>query len=238
MSTTTPADASTPATARLLVIDDEPMVREVVTRYLEHDGHRVTVASDGATALRELGEQTFDLIVLDLMLPAVDGFSLLREVRLAGSTPVIVLTARGDEADRIRGLQEGADDYVVKPFSPRELAARVASVLRRTGATPSTDRLRFGALEIDEGTREIRLAGAVIEVTRREFDLLTFLAHAPRQVFSRTQLLEQVWDSSPEWQDPATVTVHIGHLRQKLEADPGQPRRLVTVRGVGYRFEP
>jgi len=222
----------------VLVVDDEPMVREVVTRYLEQEGYTVTVAADGAAALRLLEQHAVDLVVLDLMLPEIDGLSVLRELRQDGAIPVIVLTARGDEGDRIHGLQLGADDYVVKPFSPRELIARVASVLRRTAPTDPRAPLLFGDLRIDEVTREVFVADEPIVLTRREFDLLTFLAHAPRQVFTRAQLLTHVWDSSAEWQDPATVTVHIGHLRQKLEPDPSQPRWLVTVRGVGYRFEP
>lgn len=222
----------------MLVVDDEPMVREVITRYLENDGHQVTVVADGGEALRLSLQVPFDLIVLDLMLPSVDGLSVLRELRRRSGTPVIVLSARGDEADRVLGLELGADDYVVKPFSPREITARVASVLRRSHQPAPSARLRFGELTIDEATREVHVGGVPVDLTRREFDLLAFLAHAPRQVFSRAQLLEHVWDSSPEWQDPATVTVHIGHLRQKIEADPGRPRRLVTIRGVGYRFEP
>lgn len=224
--------------ARLLVVDDEPMVREVVTRYLEQDGHTVTVVPDGAAALQAVSGAEFDLVVLDLMLPHVDGLSVLAELRRERATPVIVLTARGEEEDRIRGLQLGADDYVVKPFSPRELVARVTSVLRRVGTPAHHGVLRFDGVEIDEAAREVRRDGRTIELTRKEFDLLAFLARAPRQVFTRAQLLQQVWDSSPDWQDPATVTVHIGHLRQKLERDPAQPERLVTVRGVGYRFEP
>lgn len=231
-----PATAAPPA--RLLVVDDEPMVREVVTRYLQQDGHTVTVVADGAAALQSLAAGEFDLIVLDLMLPHVDGLSVLAELRRERTTPVIVLTARGEEEDRIRGLQLGADDYVVKPFSPRELVARVTSVLRRVGTPDQHGVLRFDGVEIDETAREVRRDGRTIELTRKEFDLLAFLARAPRQVFTRAQLLQQVWDSSPEWQDPATVTVHIGHLRQKLERDPARPERLVTVRGVGYRFEP
>jgi DNA-binding response OmpR family regulator len=223
--------------ARVLLVDDEPMVREVVTRYLEHDGHTVTVAADGAGALQQLDQRRFDLVVLDLMLPSVDGLTILRALRSRSGTPVIVLTARGDEGDRVLGLELGADDYVVKPFSPRELAARVASVLRRAGTPAPREMLRFDGLEIDERTREVRVDGVAVQLTRREFDLLAFLAHAPRQVFTRAQLLDHVWDSSIEWQDPATVTVHIGHLRQKIERDAGLPRWLVTVRGVGYRFE-
>ncbi len=224
--------------AKLLVVDDEPMVREVVTRYLEQDGHAVTVDGDGAAALQALAGATFDLVVLDLMLPHVDGLSVLAELRREHTTPVIVLTARGEEEDRIRGLQLGADDYVVKPFSPRELVARVTSVLRRAGPPAHGGVVRFDDLEIDETAREVRCGGQIIELTRREFDLLAFLARAPRQVFTRAQLLQHVWQSSPDWQDPATITVHIGHLRQKLEVDPARPVRILTVRGVGYRFEP
>jgi len=232
-------DAQEPVTkVRVLVVDDEPMVREVVTRYLERDGYLVDAVADGATALDLTERIAFDLVVLDLMLPAEGGLDVLSTLRRRGHTPVILLSARGDEGDRVLGLELGADDYVVKPFSPRELSARVRSVLRRATAPPAASALRFGDLEIDSVTREVRVAGQVVAVTRREFDLLHYLASAPRQVFTRAQLLAQVWDSSPEWQDPATVTVHVGHLRQKLEADPGRPRRLVTVRGVGYRFEP
>lgn len=216
------------------------MVREIVTRYLEQDGHDVVDVADGEAALAHLGRDRFDLVVLDLMLPAVDGLSVLNEIRRTSDTPVIVLTARGEESDRLLGFDLGADDYVVKPFSPRELARRVTSILRRASTPPTVEEqtLRFDGLEIDERAREVRVDGEPIDLTRREFDLLAFLACSPRQVFSRAQLLIHVWDSSPEWQDPATVTVHVGHLRQKVERDPSEPRWLVTVRGVGYRFEP
>lgn len=223
---------------RVLVVDDEPMVCEVVTRYLERDGYAVTAAADGAAALELAEQRTFDLVVLDLMLPAVTGLDVLAELRRRGDTPVIVLTARSDEGDRVLGLESGADDYVVKPFSPRELTARVRSVLRRTTTPPGGEQLHFDGLRIDPVAREVWVAECQVELTRREFDLLVFLARAPRQVFTRAQLLAQVWDSSSDWQEPATVTVHIGHLRHKLEADPRRPRWLTTVRGVGYRFEP
>lgn len=236
-----------PASARLLVIDDEPMVREVVTRYLEQDGHRVTVAPDGATALRELARGTFDLIVLDLMLPAVDGFSVLREVRLAGPTPVIVLTARGDEADRIRGLQEGADDYVVKPFSPRELVERVRAILRRYEApapAPTTDTapetappvLRVGDLELDPGRYRVTRSGEEIELTRVEFRLLQALMSAPGRVQTREGLLARVYDDEPDVID-RVIDIHVGKLRRKLEHDPSSPTLIRTVRGVGYRLD-
>ncbi len=171
--------------AELLVIDDEPMVREVVSRYLEQDDHRVTTVADGPSARDALAHHSFDLIVLDLMLPGVDGLSILRELRRTDHAPVIVLTARGDETDPILGLELGADDYVVKPFSPRELAARVASVLRRSGSKTPTGVLQYGSIRIDQTTREVHVDGALVELTRREFDLLALLANAPRQVFTR-----------------------------------------------------
>lgn len=224
---------------RILVVDDEPMVREVVADYLTDAGYVVETLADGDSARVALRAGLPDLVVLDVMLPGRDGLSLLRELRQTSvDVPVILLTARSDEVDRIQGLDDGADDYVVKPFSPRELVARIQSVLRRAVRTGPTDPLTFDGLSIDPATREVRAAGRVVELTRREFDLLLHLAANPRQVFSRAQLLESVWDSSPEWQDPATVTVHIRRLRTKIENDPDEPRRIVTMWGVGYRFEP
>jgi DNA-binding response OmpR family regulator len=222
----------------ILVVDDEPMVREVVAAYLTREGFTVAEAADGRTAL-ELIERTHpDLVVLDVMLPEIDGFSVLTEVRKTTGVPVILLTARTEETDRVLGLELGADDYVVKPFSPRELAARVRSVLRRTRQDPAPHRLDFDGLTIDGTTREVVVDGTGVELTPKEFDLLAFLAASPRQVFSRGQLLEQVWESSPDYQDPSTVTVHIRRLRQKIETDPNEPRWLTTIWGVGYRFEP
>jgi DNA-binding response OmpR family regulator len=223
---------------RVLVVDDEPMVREVVAAYLAREGFSVTEAADGRAALELIGSSRPDLVVLDVMLPEVDGFSVLTEVRRVADVPIILLTARTDETDRVLGLELGADDYVVKPFSPRELAARVRSVLRRTRHSPAPQRLEFDGLTIDGSTREVVVGAATVELTPKEFDLLAFLAGSPRQVFSRGQLLEQVWDSSPDYQDPSTVTVHIRRLRQKIEVDPDAPRWLATVWGVGYRFEP
>jgi DNA-binding response OmpR family regulator len=222
----------------VLVVDDEPMVREVVTTYLERDGLRVTSAADGAAALRTLDVARPDLVILDLMLPKVDGLSVLAHLRKTTDLPVIVLTARGEEPDRVLGLELGADDYVVKPFSPRELVARVRSVLRRSQPTVSAARIVHGDLMIDGASRETTVAGETIALTAREFDLLAFLAASPRQVFRRSELLEHVWDSSADYQDPSTVTVHIRRLRHKIEPDPDQPRHLVTVWGVGYRFDP
>jgi DNA-binding response OmpR family regulator len=225
----------------VLVVDDEPMVREVVARYLELDGFRVHEAADGAAALSWLADHRPDLVVLDIMLPGIDGLSILRQLRAVGEIPVILLTARAEEVDRIIGLELGADDYVVKPFSARELAARVRSVLRRAApkiGTSCETALDFGRLRIEPLTREVTVDGKRVDLTPKEFDLLVVLASSPRQVFSRRQLLEQVWDSTPEYQDAATVTVHVGRLRQKLELNPEEPRWISTAWGVGYRFEP
>jgi DNA-binding response OmpR family regulator len=227
--------------APVLVVDDEPMVREVVARYLEQDGFTVHELGDGDRAIEWLGTHQPSLVVLDVMLPGVDGLSILRAIREHGDVPVILLTARAEEIDRVVGLELGADDYVVKPFSPRELAVRVRNLLRRaTTSAPAITGgpLRFGELTIDAATREASVAGRPVPLTPKEFDLLNHLASAPRQVFNRRQLLEHVWGSSPDYQDPATVTVHVGRLRQKLEADPEHPRWIVTAWGVGYRFEP
>jgi two-component system, OmpR family, phosphate regulon response regulator PhoB len=236
-----PDDVQQSATAAaVLVVDDEPMVREVVARYLERDGHRVHEVGDGDAAMRWLAANDPALVVLDVMLPGSDGLTILRAVREAGDVPVILLTARADEIDRVVGLELGADDYVVKPFSPRELAVRVRNLLRRTSAAPTRagSVLEFGPLRIDPTAREVSVEDAVVALTPKEFDLLLVLARSPRQVFTRRQLLEQVWSSAPEYQDPATVTVHVGRIRQKLEPRPESPRWIVTAWGVGYRFEP
>jgi DNA-binding response OmpR family regulator len=224
--------------SRILVVDDEPMVLEVVTTYLERDGYQVTTASSGAEAIAAISGSRPDLVVLDVMLPEIDGFDILGRIRRSSDTPVILLTARTEETDRVLGLELGADDYVVKPFSPRELAARVRSVLRRAQPRRAGEVFEFDDLRIDGISREVSLAGEIVATTPKEFDLLVFLAGSPRQVFSRAQLLEQVWDSSADYQDPSTVTVHVRRLRQKLEADAENPRWLHTVWGVGYRFEP
>lgn len=222
---------------RILVVDDEPTVREVVVRYLERDGFRVDQAADGPSATESLAHRP-DLVVLDIMLPAGNGLSLLRTIRLTSNVPVILLTSRSEEADRIVGLELGADDYVVKPFSPRELAARVRSVLRRTRHQSAASRMEFDGLVIDPPLREVQLSGNVVQMRPKEFDVLAFLAASPRQVFSRGQLLEQVWNSPTEFQDLSTVTVHIRRIRQKIESDPLHPRWITTVWGIGYRFEP
>lgn len=224
----------------VLVVDDEPTVREVVVGYLRRDGHDVQEAADGSTALELIESRTFDLVVLDMMLPGVNGLDILRRIRSKGDMPVIMLTARSEESDRVAGLELGADDYVVKPFSPRELAARVNGVLRRAApkAAPLGGTIEFDGLVIDNRAREVRVDSNLVDLTPKEFDVLAHLAASPRQVFSRADLLRDVWDSSPDWQDPATVTVHVRRIRNKIEADPENPRRITTVWGVGYRFEP
>jgi DNA-binding response OmpR family regulator len=229
------------APGTVLVVDDEDIVREVVCTYLEREGYTTLQASAGRSALSLIESEQPDLIVLDVMLPEVDGYTVLAELRRRADVPVILLTARTEETDRVLGLELGADDYVVKPFSPRELVARVRTVLRRSGRLESsapTALLEFDGLEIDGRSREVRVDGEPVELTAREFDLLAFLAAAPKQVFSRSQLLEQVWDSSADWQDASTVTVHIRRIRRKIERDPNEPRWIATVWGVGYRFEP
>jgi DNA-binding response OmpR family regulator len=225
----------------VLVVDDEPTVREVVANYLRRDGHEVVEAADGSTAVELVESRAFDLVVLDMMLPGVNGLDILRRIRQMGDMPVIMLTARAEESDRVAGLELGADDYVVKPFSPRELAARVNGVLRRVAPRPGAStpaRLEYGSLVIDQRAREVLLGGELVELTPKEFEVLAHLASSPREVFSRADLLRDVWQSSPDWQDPATVTVHVRRIRNKIETDPENPRWISTVWGVGYRFEP
>jgi DNA-binding response OmpR family regulator len=221
---------------RILLVDDEPRIREVVANYLRRDGYLVQTADDGASARRGLSEFAPHLVVLDLMLPAVSGFEVLAEIRRNGDLPVIVLTARSEEADRVAGLELGADDYVVKPFSPRELVARVRTVLRRSAPKPPSGPVEYEGVEVDVSRRVATVDGNPVELTAKEFDLLAFLVAHARQVFSRNDLLERVWGSSAEWQDPATVTVHIRRIRQKVEPDPQNPVRVQTVWGIGYRF--
>jgi DNA-binding response OmpR family regulator len=223
---------------RVLVVDDEPTVREVVAHYLERDGYVVHQLDRGDLVAEAVKTFQPDLIVLDIMLPGLSGLDVLRAIG-PNRVPVIMLTARVEEADRVLGLELGADDYVTKPFSPRELVARVRSVLRRTQASASVEEtLRFDDLTIERASREVTVGTDLVALTAKEFDLLAHLATSPRQVFSRSQLLRDVWDSSPEYQDPATVTVHVRRLRHKIEANPESPRWITTVWGVGYRFEP
>ncbi len=222
--------------ARVLVVDDDHTVREVVVSYLRAHRHEVVEAADGETALRVMRETPADLVVLDLMLPGIDGLEVCRRLRTASEVPVIMLTALGSETDRVVGLERGADDYVTKPFSPRELALRVDSVLRRSGERPAAPtRLIDGDLVVDTGSHVATLGDQVLALTVREFDLLRFLLANPGVAYSRDELLQQVWGWS--FGDQSTVTVHVRRLREKVEADPTRPVRLVTVWGVGYRWE-
>ena len=226
-------------TDRILVVEDEPMVAEVVERYLRRDGHEVRVIHHGARAMEAYDQFRPDLVVLDLMLPGMDGMEICRQVRQRARTPIIMLTARGEEVDKLNGLDHGADDYITKPFSPRELAARVRAVLRRTDwdKDQPPHLLVFGDLSINTKQRSAEDERGPLRLTAREFDLLLFLATHPAQVFSRDQLMDAVWDQE-FMGDASTVTVHMRRLREKVEADPSRPRHLKTVWGVGYKFEP
>jgi DNA-binding response OmpR family regulator len=223
---------------RVLVVDDEPTIREIVVSYLEREGFKTLEAADGNRARELLEHDPPDLVVLDLMLPGTDGLELCRWIRSRSRLPVIMLTARGEESDRIVGLELGADDYVTKPFSPRELAARVRTVLRRAEPDAAAEeRLSYDGLLIDSSTREVIRGNEPLRLTAREFDLLWFLASHPRRVFSREHLMRRVWGYSAAL-DTGTVTVHMRRLREKIEDDPSHPRHLETVWGVGYRFAP
>jgi two-component system response regulator ResD len=224
----------------VLVVEDEPSIAEVVALYLRRGGFDVLSAGDGQEALDVLAEATPDLVVLDLMLPKVDGYEVTRQLRERGDTPIIMLTARKSEADRIAGLEMGADDYVVKPFSAQELVSRVRAVLRRASAPPDETPeavIEYDGLTIDNAARTVVVRGEERAFSAKEFDLLAALARRPRRVFNREQLLELVWGSA-DYIDPSTVTVHVRRVREKIEEDPSQPRFIATVWGVGYRFEP
>jgi len=225
------------AVAKVLIVDDEPNIREVVGLYLRRDGHDVVSAADGEEALAVFRKSAPDLVVLDLMLPKLSGLEVCRRMQAERRVPLIMLTARGEEEERIVGLSLGADDYVVKPFSPRELAARVTAVLRRTGTTESADEevLVFDGLRIDPNTREVLVRGEPATLTAREFDLLHHLAANPGRVYTRDHLMEVVWGYAFSV-DTSTVTVHVRRLREKVETDPAHPRYLQTVWGVGYKF--
>jgi len=254
-----------PERSLVLVVDDQSTVRLAVTAALQREGFRVVAVADVPAALASLERDRPAIAIIDIGLAGMDGLdglALLREIRRAGDLPVILLTARDEEVDRVVGLELGADDYVAKPFYPRELVARVRSLLRRAQATApgrgvaavpaglparpaarpaaqqAPGRLEFDGLVIDPDQREVTIAGRLVETTRREFDLLFTLASAPRRVFTREQLLRSVWGSSSESRDPATVTEHVRRLRLKVESDPANPRWIETARGVGYRFVP
>ena len=225
--------------ARVLLVEDDPTVAEVVTQYLTRSGHDVTHVDDGLQAVAAAAAVEPDIIVLDLMLPGIDGLEVCRRVRADRDVPIVMLTALGEESDRVLGLEVGADDYITKPFSPRELVLRVQSVLRRAGppAAPlDSGPLHDGDLVVDVAARRVHRAGAELDLTVREFDLLAFLLAHPGRAYSRSELLEQVWGWS--FGDESTVTVHVRRLRAKVEPDAAEPTRLVTVWGVGYRWDP
>ncbi|HEX5937553.1 MAG TPA: response regulator transcription factor [Actinomycetota bacterium] len=222
----------------MLLVDDEEIVRDVLTRYLEREGFRVYVAADGQAAVDAASRERPDVVLLDLMLPTMDGLEVFRRLRDDGDVPIVMLTAKSEEVDRVVGLELGADDYVTKPFSPREVVARIKAVLRRGRRAADRERtILAGSLAIDRDRREVRRDGDLLPLTRKEFDLLEVLASHPGVTFRRIDLLERVWDSA--WDgDSSTVTVHVRRLRSKIEDDPSDPAHVLTVWGVGYRFEP
>ena len=231
--------------ARILVVDDDPQLRSLLLLVLEGEGYPVTLVSDATNAIAEVERGATDLVILDVSLGVEDGRMVLARIRELGELPVIMISGKGDTADRVLGLRLGADDFLAKPFYPVELVARVETVLRRSrprpapaGGAPDEEDDGPAGLQVDEATREVTIDGRPVELTAKEFDLLAFLARSPRQVFSRGQLLEHVWSSRSDWQDEATVTEHVRRVRHKIEPDPAKPRWITTVRGVGYRFEP
>ncbi|MDQ1418543.1 MAG: hypothetical protein QOJ52_505 [Acidimicrobiaceae bacterium] len=225
--------------ARILVVDDDDATRTLLRRLLSMEGYVIDEAPDGPSAIEHLSTVPADLLLVDVMMPGQDGLDLLAQLRRTSDVPVILLTAKADEGDRVLGLRSGADDYVVKPFFTAELAARIDAVLRRAEhRRPAASKLEFGDLEINPSSRQVTVRGSVVELPPREFELLVFMASSPGQVFSREQLLAEVWRSSGERQDPGTVTEHARRLRQHIEADADRPRWIKTVRGIGYRFEP
>ena len=225
----------------ILVVEDEASIAEVVSLYLKRAGYNVLIAADGKIAMNMLERQIPDFVILDLMLPEVDGLSLTRWLRDHSDVPIIMLTARREEIDRIAGLEMGADDYVVKPFSPQELVSRVRAVMRRLGReqdSAENDRaLSYPNLAIDPLSRSVTVNDQPVELTAKEFDMLYLLARHPKQVFTRDQLLDRIWGGA-QYIDPGTVTVHVRRLREKIEEDASNPARLLTVWGVGYKFEP
>jgi len=226
---------------RILIVEDDATISEIVVRYLEREGFSVSTAQDGRVGLETALADLPDLMVLDIMLPGLDGLEVCRRVRDTAPIPIIMLTALGEETDRVMGLELGADDYVTKPFSPRELTARVKSVLRRAGGslngdTELTSPLTAGNIHVDVESREVQMDGEIVSLTAREFELLTHLMRHPRRVFTREELFEAVWGYT--FGDTSTVTVHVRRLREKLESDPANPNMIKTVWGIGYRFDP
>ena len=222
---------------RILVVDDDANIRTLLHRMLRMEGYAVAEAADGPAALAKVQAFTPDLILLDIMMPGQDGLDVLEGLRRTSAVPVILLTAKSEEADRVLGFRFGADDYVVKPFSTAELTARIAAVLRRTGAARSAGHLHFDGMEIDLAKREVTVRGEPVDLPAREYEVLAFLASSPQQTFSREQLLDRLWPHAGD-RIPSTVTEHVGRIRRRIEEDPERPRWIRTVRGVGYRFEP
>ena len=224
----------------MLVVDDDATIAEVVTTYLERAGFSVRSCADGESALKAAADSLPDLVVLDLMLPGIDGLEVCRQLRATSDVPVVMLTALGEEVDRVLGLEVGADDYLTKPFSPRELVLRVQSVIRRSGArddsVPSQKELVDGDLRLNRASHEATRSGELLSLTTREFDLLAYFMEHPGIAFDRAKLMEQVWGWS--FGDQSTVTVHVRRLREKIEPAPSNPVRLVTVWGLGYRWDP
>jgi two-component system response regulator ResD len=230
-----------PERRRILIVDDDPYVREVIAQYLQLEGYEVMQAANGLQALTMASEHAPDLVVLDLMLPGMDGFEVASRLRAVSAVPILMLTGRADEADKLAGFGVGADDYMTKPFRPRELVMRVQAMMRRLEATsvPAMildDALRVGDLVIRPRLREVTRDATTLDLTAKEFDLLYFLASHPKQVFTRQQLLQHVWHYD-YYGDSRTVTVHMRRLRQKVEVDASRPRHLRTVWGVGYKFD-
>jgi DNA-binding response OmpR family regulator len=232
-------DASAPP-AQVLIVDDDPNVADVLARYLSREGYAVATETDGIAGLRTALRDRPDLVILDVMLPGLDGLEVCRRLRAAASMPIIMLTALGDESDLVSGLEGGADDYVAKPFSPREVTARAKAVLRRTRASVASDGghdvLTAGAIAVDLVSHEVRRDGELVTMTVKEYDLLTHLMRNARVALRREDLFAEIWGF--RYGDPSTVTVHVRRLREKIEADPSDPRHIRTVWGVGYRFEP
>jgi len=221
----------------ILLVDDEDAIQKLLSFPLQKDGYRVVEARDGETALRRFDEEAVDLVILDLALPKLDGLEVCRRLRAHSAVPIIMLTARDEEIDKVIGLEIGADDYITKPFSIREFRSRVRALLRRASLAPANagEAIEVGPLRVDRARRRVEVEGKAPELTYVEFELVRILAEQPGRVFSRSDLLEKIWGSS-QYRDPRTVDVHVRHLREKLERDPGKPELILTVRGVGYRL--
>ena len=228
-----------PDSSTILLVDDEDAVQKLLAYPLERDGFRVVQARDGEEALARFAEERVDLVVLDLMLPKLDGLEVCKRLRSSSTVPIIMLTARDDELDKVLGLELGADDYITKPFSIREFRSRVRALLRRAAipATVEDETLERDGLRIDLGRRDVEVAGRAVQLTYVEFELLRTLASSPGRVFTREMLLQALWGGS-DYREPRTIDVHVRHLREKLEDDPSEPEFILTVRGVGYRFRP